>query len=52
MQYRRAQLPGSTYFFTVVTHNRRVIKQHFFVINAIIILPNHLHFFDYLVGME
>ena len=61
MQYRRARLPGSTYFSTVVTHNRRailceteniellrdsfrrVIKQHSFVINAIVILPNHLH---------
>jgi putative transposase len=25
MQYRRAKTPGATYFFTVVTHNRRKI---------------------------
>ena len=62
MQYRRAQSPGSTYFFTLVTHNRRPIlcepeniidllrdsfkrvkQQHPFVIDAIAILPNHLH---------
>ncbi len=61
MQYRRAKTPGSSYFFTVVTHNRRpilcepenidllrdsfrkVIHQHPFTIDAIVILPNHLH---------
>ncbi len=25
MQYRRAKSPGSSYFFTLVTHNRRPI---------------------------
>lgn len=61
MQYRRAKTPGSSYFFTLVTHNRRsilcesaniallrdsfrrVIQKHPFVIEAISILPNHLH---------
>ena len=61
MQYRRAKSPGSSYFFTVVTHNRRPIlcegdninllrdsfkrvrQKHPFIIDAIAILPNHLH---------
>ena len=61
MQYRRAKSPGSSYFFTVVTHNRRailcqdkninllrdsfrrVMQQHPFTIEAIVILPNHIH---------
>jgi putative transposase len=61
MEYRRAKSPGSSYFFTLVTHNRRpilcepeninllrdsfkrVIQQHPFVIDAIVILPEHLH---------
>ncbi len=61
MQYRRAKTPGSSYFFTVVTHNRhpilcepenidllrdsfrKVIHQHPFIIEAIVILPDHLH---------
>ena len=61
MQYRRAQSPGRTYFFTLVTHNRRpilreavnikllrdsfrrVIRQHPFIIDAAVILPDHLH---------
>ncbi|EAZ91247.1 REP-associated tyrosine transposase [Crocosphaera chwakensis] len=61
MQYRRAKQPGSSYFFTLVTHNRRsflceaenivllrdsfrrVIEKHPFIIDAIVILPNHLH---------
>ena len=61
MQYRRAKSPGSSYFFTVVTHNRRpilcqseniellrdsfrkVMQQHPFIIDAIVILPDHLH---------
>ncbi|BAU63992.1 hypothetical protein STA3757_13610 [Stanieria sp. NIES-3757] len=61
MQYRRARSPGSTYFFTLVTHNRRcflyesenidllrdcfkrVMNKHPFKIDAIVILPNHLH---------
>ena len=61
MQYRRAKIPGSSYFFTIVTHNRRpvlcepenidllrdsfkkVIVRHPFIIDAIVILPDHLH---------
>ena len=61
MQYRRAKSPGSTYFLTLVTHNRRtflcepeniellrdsfkrVMGKHPFKIDAIAILPNHLH---------
>jgi len=61
MEYRRAKSPGSSYFFTLVTHNRRpilcepeninllrdsfkrVIQQHPFAIDAIVILPEHLH---------
>ncbi len=61
MQYRRAKTSEATYFFTVVTHNRRkilcepenvdllrnafryVMKQHPFKIDAIVILPEHLH---------
>jgi putative transposase len=61
MEYRRVKSPGSNYFFTLVTHNRRpilcepeninllrdsfkrVIQQHPFVIDAIVILPEHLH---------
>jgi putative transposase len=59
--YRRACIPGATYFFTVVTHNRkplfsidrarRVLHQaiadvrdrHTFEIEAICLLPDHLH---------
>jgi putative transposase len=61
MEYRRAKTPGATYFFTVVTHNRRkflcipenisllrqafrdVMANHPFKIQAIVILPDHLH---------
>ncbi|MGF1525164.1 MAG: transposase [Leptolyngbyaceae cyanobacterium] len=61
MQYRRATTPGATYFFTLVTHNRkplfnhpetvqllrdafRTVKQrHPFTIDAIAVLPDHLH---------
>ena len=61
MQYRRAKSPGSSYFFTLVTHNRRPIlceaeniqilrnsfskvkQNHPFMIDAIVVLPNHLH---------
>ncbi len=61
MEYRRAKTPGATYFFTVVTHNRRkflcipenitllrqafreVMTNHPFKIEAIVILPDHLH---------
>ncbi len=61
MQYRRARSPGSSYFFTVVTYNRRpilcepdninllrdsfkrVITKQPFIIDAIVILPDHIH---------
>ncbi len=61
MQYRRAKTPGGTYFFTVVTYQRRkilcepdniallreifrsVMTNHPFSIDAIVILPEHLH---------
>jgi putative transposase len=61
MQYRRLKVEGGTYFFTVVTHDRRkiltepdnisllrnafrdVMQQHPFKIDAIVILPEHLH---------
>jgi REP-associated tyrosine transposase len=59
--YRRASIPGSSYFFTVVAYRRRPIlcdepirhalrasieKVHAtrpFVINAWVLLPDHLH---------
>ncbi len=61
MKYKRQLISGASYFFTVVTHNRRPIfnneqsiitlrkafrtvrAKHLFEINAIVILPNHLH---------
>jgi putative transposase len=61
MEYRRAKVAGGTYFFTVVTHNRRpflcepenieilrkafryVRDSHPFEIDAIAILPDHIH---------
>ena len=61
MQYRRAFVPGATFFFTVVTARRRplfgdaaacdllrqafrrVAEQHPFTVNAIVVLPDHLH---------
>ncbi|MFB2917076.1 REP-associated tyrosine transposase [Aerosakkonema funiforme] len=61
MEYRRAKIEGGTYFFTVVTHNRRkflcqpdnisllrnafryVMEQHPFKIDAIVVLPEHIH---------
>jgi putative transposase len=61
MEYRRAKVPGATYFFTVVTYQRqnlfqhpqlvtvlrqsvRSIKQrHQFIIEAMVVLPDHLH---------
>ncbi len=60
MQYRRADIPGGTYFFTVnlaerdrtvlVDHvgslrlaMREVMARHPFGIDAIVILPDHLH---------
>ena len=59
--YRRAEIPGGTFFFTVVTHRRRKLfhlpenrtllghairqcQQDWpFEINAIVLLPDHLH---------
>jgi putative transposase len=61
MNYRRAKTAGGTFFFTVVTHNRRpflcipenisllrqafryAMSKHPFRIDAIVILPEHLH---------
>ena len=61
MQYRRAFLPGATYFFTLVTERRRPIlataaaveilraafravrKTRPFEVDAIVVLPDHLH---------
>ena len=60
MRYRRANLPGASYFFTVnlaerkshllVEHVdvlresvRRVKTAHPFVIDAMVIMPDHLH---------
>ncbi|MGH8147081.1 MAG: REP-associated tyrosine transposase [Rhodanobacteraceae bacterium] len=59
--YRRAQVPGGCFFFTVVTQNRKpwltdsnpihrlrrafreVMRQRPFAIDAVVILPDHLH---------
>ena len=61
MRYRRPQLKGGTFFFTVVTHERRpflceprniavlresfrkVMTAHPFTIDAIVIMPDHIH---------
>ncbi len=60
MQYRRANITGATYFFTVNLANRKntllidefdqlrivinkVKKQHPFKLDALVILPDHLH---------
>jgi putative transposase len=61
MRYRRAHVPGATYFFTVVTARRRpilageaavaalrealraVMAGHPFHIDALVVLPDHLH---------
>lgn len=61
MRYRRDRTPGATYFFTLVTADRRplfadtdniarlcrafarVRTAHTFHIDAIVILPDHLH---------
>lgn len=56
-RYRRAAIPGATYFFTVVTYRRRPIlcdapvraaiqtvrARHPFTIDAWVLLPDHLH---------
>jgi putative transposase len=61
MQYRRAYVPGGSYFFTVVTEQRRrlfadvsnvmllrqairtVMRNRPFTIDAIVVLPDHIH---------
>jgi REP-associated tyrosine transposase len=61
MKYKRLLIPGASYFFTVVTHNRRAIfnheksidtlrqafrkvrVKHPFKIDAVVILPDHIH---------
>jgi putative transposase len=61
MEYRRAKVPGGTYFFTVVTEKRQkilclpnnvsllrdafryVMERHPLIIDAVVILPDHLH---------
>ena len=61
MRYRRAQIKGGTYFFTLTTFYRKkiltypqnveilrkairyVMSNHFFTINAFVLLPDHLH---------
>ena len=61
MSYRRLYVPGSTYFFTVVTYDRqplfndpanvqllreafrRVKRHHPFTVEAIVVLPDHIH---------
>ncbi len=61
MRYKRSQAKGATFFFTVVTHNRRpilgqecnvallrkaladVMSRHPFTIDAVVVLPEHLH---------
>lgn len=61
MQYRRAKIPGASYFFTLVTYQRqhlfshpdsvetlrqafRTVKHnHPFTIDAMVVLPDHLH---------
>ncbi len=60
-EYRRVYVPGGSYFFTMVTYDRRkiltqpaslsrlqcsfewVMEQHPFVMEAVVILPDHLH---------
>ncbi|MBA1264601.1 REP-associated tyrosine transposase [Stutzerimonas stutzeri] len=61
MRYRRMRTPGASYFFTVVTQNRRLLlacaenvellreafrvvqRQRPFVLEAAVVLPDHLH---------
>ena len=61
MRYRRAFVPGGSFFFTVVTDGRRpllaspeavdvlrnafraVREKHYFDVDAIVVLPDHLH---------
>lgn len=59
--YRRASVPGGSYFFTLVAHNRRPVltneniraalrtavqavrEEHPFIVEAWVLLPDHLH---------
>ena len=59
MKYRRLYKPGGMYFFTVVTANRKpilienierlraafrlCINRYPFIIEAVVVLPDHLH---------
>ena len=61
MEYRRSNVPGGTFFLTIVTHRRRPIlvrprarpllrqafrdvrSRHPFAVEAIVLLPDHLH---------
>ena len=60
MRYRRADIPGGTFFFTVVTFDRQplfdtrgvgllrqalreVKRRHPFHIDAVVVLPDHIH---------
>ncbi|WP_250458900.1 REP-associated tyrosine transposase [Microbulbifer litoralis] len=59
VEYRRAYVPGACYFFTVVTERRKpllidhigrlrkafrqILTKHPFEVQAIVILPDHLH---------
>ena len=60
MQYRRANIPGACYFFTVNLAERnktllidhidefraafaQIKQNHPFMINAMVVLPDHLH---------
>ncbi|MDP2361282.1 MAG: transposase [bacterium] len=59
VNYRRWRIPGGTYFFTVVTQDRRPLLLHFyerllrsiawtqqrrpFELDAFVVLPDHLH---------
>jgi putative transposase len=59
--YRRARVPGGSYFFTLVAHDRRPVlanenvrvalrtalqavrDEHPFLVEALVLLPDHLH---------
>ena len=64
MNYRRAFIPGGSFFFTLVTEQRRpllasaeavdilrmafhgVRSAHPFELDALVVLPDHLHCYD------
>jgi putative transposase len=43
MRYPRRFVPGGTFFFTVVTQGRRPLRRQPFALEAIVVLPDHLH---------